>query len=72
MSRPRPAWLLQELAAQRRDNDLRKSEEQKRVANYFERSTAKSKHHEQWTTQGYYERANKEAELLSERKIKAA
>ncbi|XP_026314278.1 trichoplein keratin filament-binding protein isoform X2 [Hyposmocoma kahamanoa] len=72
MSRPRPAWLLQELAAQRRDNELRKSEEQKKVASYFELSTAKSKHHEQWTTQGYYERANKEAELLSERKIKAA
>ncbi|XP_053617539.1 trichoplein keratin filament-binding protein-like [Plodia interpunctella] len=72
MSRPRPQWQLQALAAQRRDNELRKAEELKKVANYFEANTNKSRHHEQWTTEGYYEKANREAELLSERKIRAA
>ncbi|XP_075984052.1 trichoplein keratin filament-binding protein isoform X2 [Anticarsia gemmatalis] len=72
MSRPRPQWQLQALAAQRRDNELRRAEELKRVANYFESNTNKSRHHEQWTTEGYYEKANKEAEELSQRKIRAA
>nr|XP_013189573.1 unnamed protein product [Amyelois transitella] len=72
MSRLRPQWQLQALAAQRRDNELRKAEELKKVAHYFEANTNNSKHHEQWTTEGYYERANREAELLSEKKIRAA
>lgn len=72
MSRPRPQWQLQALAAQRRDNEMRKAEELKKVASYFELNTNNSRHHEQWTTAGYYEKANKEAELLSERKVKAA
>ncbi|XP_049879634.1 trichoplein keratin filament-binding protein-like [Pectinophora gossypiella] len=72
MSRPRPQWQLQAMAAQKRDNELRRAEEMKKVANYFELNTNKSRHHEQWTTEGYYERANKEAELFSERKIRAA
>lgn len=72
MSRPRPQWPLQALAAQRKDNELRKAEELKKVANYFEKNTNKSRHHEAWTTEDYYERANREAELLSNRKIRAA
>ncbi|XP_028176036.1 trichoplein keratin filament-binding protein-like isoform X2 [Ostrinia furnacalis] len=74
MSRPvvRPQWQLAALAAQRRDNELRKAEELKKIANYFEANTNKSRHHEQWTTEGYYEKANKEAVELSERKIRAA
>ncbi|CAH1641185.1 unnamed protein product [Spodoptera littoralis] len=72
MSRPRPQWQLQALAAQRRDNELKRAEELKKVATYFETNTNKSRHHEQWTTEGYYEKANKEAELLSQRKIRAA
>ncbi|XP_072934462.1 trichoplein keratin filament-binding protein-like [Epargyreus clarus] len=72
MSRLRPQWQLQALAAQRRDNELRRVEERKKVASYFELNTNNSRHHEQWTTEGYYERANKEAELLSEKKIRAA
>ncbi|KAL4711882.1 hypothetical protein ACJJTC_006051 [Scirpophaga incertulas] len=72
MSRPRPQWQLQALAAQRRDNELRRAEELKKVAKYFEANTNKSRHHEQWTTEGYYEKANKEAILLSEKKIRAA
>ncbi|CAG5044326.1 unnamed protein product [Parnassius apollo] len=72
MSRPRPQWQLQALAAQRRDNELRRAEELKRVANYFETHTNKSRHHEQWTTEDYYERANREAEILNEKKKRAA
>ncbi|CAG9559079.1 unnamed protein product [Danaus chrysippus] len=72
MSRIRPQWQLQALAAQKRDNEIRRAEEVKKVANYFEINTNKSRHHEQWTTEGYYERAKKESELLSEKKIKAA
>ncbi|CAH0402778.1 unnamed protein product [Chilo suppressalis] len=72
MSRPRPQWQLQALAAQRRDNELRRAEELRKIADYFEAHTNKSRHHEQWTTEGYYERANREAELLSEKKIRAA
>ncbi|KAF9805777.1 hypothetical protein SFRURICE_009409 [Spodoptera frugiperda] len=72
MSRPRPQWQLQALAAQRRDNEIKRAEELKKVATYFETNTNKSRHHEQWTTEGYYEKANKEAELLSQRKIRAA
>ncbi|XP_059050674.1 trichoplein keratin filament-binding protein-like [Achroia grisella] len=72
MSRSRPQWQLQALAAQRRDNELRRAEELKKVANYFEANTNKTRHHEQWTTEGYYEKANKEAEMLSQRKIRAA
>ncbi|XP_046964420.1 trichoplein keratin filament-binding protein-like [Vanessa cardui] len=72
MSRLRPQWQLQALAAQKRDNELRRAEELKKVASYFELNTNKSRHHEQWTTEGYYERANKEAGLLSEKKIRAA
>ncbi|CAH2093835.1 unnamed protein product [Euphydryas editha] len=72
MSRIRPQWQLQALAAQKRDNELRRAEELKKVATYFELNTNKSKHHEQWTTEDYYERAKKEAELLSEKKIKTA
>ncbi|KAM3963829.1 trichoplein keratin filament-binding protein [Aphomia sociella] len=72
MSRNRPQWQLQALAAQRRDNELRRAEELKKVANYFEANTNKTRHHEQWTTEGYYERANKDAEMLSQRKIRAA
>ncbi|VVC95892.1 unnamed protein product, partial [Leptidea sinapis] len=63
-------WKLQALAAQKRDNELRRSEELKKVASYFELNTNKSKHHECWTTEEYYEKARKEAQLLSERKIK--
>lgn len=70
MSRIRPQWQLQAMAAQRRDNELKRAEELKKVATYFENSTNKSRHHEQWTTEGYYEKANKEAELLSQRKIR--
>ncbi|XP_045503655.1 trichoplein keratin filament-binding protein [Colias croceus] len=72
MLRPKPQWQLQALAAQKRDNELRRAEELKKVANYFEKNTNKSRHHEQWTTEGYYEKAKREAELLSERKIRAA
>lgn len=72
MSRLKPQWQLQALAAQKRDNELRKAEELKKVANYFELNTNKSRHHEQWTTEGYYEKANKEAELLSIKKIRSA
>ncbi|XP_034827520.1 trichoplein keratin filament-binding protein-like [Maniola hyperantus] len=72
MSHIRPQWQLQAIAAQKRDNELRRAEELKKVASYFELNTNKSRHHEQWTTEGYYERANKEAELLSEKKIRAA
>ncbi|CAB3246282.1 unnamed protein product [Arctia plantaginis] len=72
MSRPRPQWQLQALAAQRRDNELRRAEELRKVANYFETNTNKTRHHEQWTTEGYYEKANKEAEQLGQRKIRAA
>lgn len=72
MAHNRPQWQLQAIAAQKRDNELRRAEELKKVASYFELNTNKSRHHEQWTTQGYYERANKEAELLSEKKIRAA
>ncbi|XP_026740572.1 trichoplein keratin filament-binding protein-like [Trichoplusia ni] len=72
MSRIRPQWQLQALAAQRRDNELKKAEELQKVAAYFENSTNKSRHHEQWTTEGYYEKANKEAELLSQKKIRNA
>ncbi|CAG4932726.1 unnamed protein product [Colias eurytheme] len=55
MLRPKPQWQLQALAAQKRDNELRRAEELKK-----------------WTTEGYYEKAKREAELLSERKIRAA
>ncbi|XP_023943868.2 trichoplein keratin filament-binding protein [Bicyclus anynana] len=72
MSHIRPQWQLQAIAAQKRDNVLRRAEELKKVASYFELNTNKSRHHEQWTTEGYYERANKEAELLSEKKIRVA
>lgn len=72
MSRSKPQWHLQALAAQRRDNVLRRAEELQKVAQYFEANTNKSRHHEQWTTEGYYERANKEAELLRQQKIRAA
>ncbi|CAH0713787.1 unnamed protein product, partial [Brenthis ino] len=72
MSRMKPQWQLQAIAAQRRDNELRRAEELKKVANYFELNTNKSRHHEQWTTEGYYEKAKKEAELLSEKKIRTA
>ncbi|KAL0818253.1 hypothetical protein ABMA28_008746 [Loxostege sticticalis] len=74
MSRPvvRPQWQLAALSAQRRDNELRRAEELKKIANYFEANTNKSRHHEQWTTEGYYEKANKEAVQLSEQKIRAA
>ncbi|XP_068623692.1 trichoplein keratin filament-binding protein-like isoform X1 [Battus philenor] len=72
MSRPKPQWQLQALAAQRRDNELRRAEELRKVANYYESNTNKTKHHEQWTTEGYYERANKEAEILNQKKIRAA
>lgn len=72
MSRPRPQWQLQAIAAQRRDNELRRAQELQKVANYFESNTNKSRHHEQWTTEGYYERANREAELLSQKKIRTA
>lgn len=72
MSRPRPQWQLQALAAQRRDNELRKAEELRRVANYFEANTNKSRHHEAWTTEGYYEQANKDAEMLNNKKIRDA
>ncbi|KAJ0173046.1 hypothetical protein K1T71_011222 [Dendrolimus kikuchii] len=72
MARPKPNWQLQALAAQRRDKELQRAEELKKVANYFVANTNKSRHHEQWTTEGYYEKANREAELLSERKIRAA
>ncbi|CAH2052049.1 unnamed protein product, partial [Iphiclides podalirius] len=72
MSRPKPQWQLQALAAQKRDNELRRTEELKRVASYFESNTNKSKHHEQWTTEDYYERANKEAEILRQKKMRAA
>ncbi|KAI8442246.1 hypothetical protein MSG28_005817 [Choristoneura fumiferana] len=71
MSRPRPQWQLQAIAAQRRDTELRRAEELQKVADYFEANTNKSRHHEQWTTEGYYERANKEAEMLSARKLRA-
>uniref|UniRef100_A0A2A4J0N7 Trichoplein keratin filament-binding protein n=1 Tax=Heliothis virescens TaxID=7102 RepID=A0A2A4J0N7_HELVI len=71
MSRPRPQWQMQALAAQRRDNEFKRAEELKKVASYFERNTTKSRHHEQWTTEGYYEKANREAELLSQQKIRA-
>lgn len=71
MARPKPQWQLQALAAQRRDRELQRVEELKKVANYFEANTNKSRRHEQWTTEGYYEKANREAELLSERKIRA-
>ncbi|XP_050677374.1 trichoplein keratin filament-binding protein-like [Leptidea sinapis] len=70
MSHPLSQWKLQALAAQKRDNELRRSEELKKVASYFELNTNKSKHHECWTTEEYYEKARKEAQLLSERKIK--
>lgn len=72
MSRPRPQWQLQALAAQRRDNELKRAEELKKVATYYESNTNKTKRHEQWTTEGYYEKANKQAELLSQKKIRAA
>ncbi|XP_041972039.1 trichoplein keratin filament-binding protein [Aricia agestis] len=71
MSKVRPQWQLQALAAQRRDNEIRRTEELKKVANYFELNTNKSKHHEQWTTKDYYEKAKKDAEQLCEQKLKA-
>lgn len=71
MSRPKPQWQLQALAAQKRDNELRRTEELKRVANYFESNTNKSRHHEQWTTEDYYERANRESEILHKKKMRA-
>lgn len=72
MSRIRPQWQLQALAAQKRDNELRRAEELKKVATYFEINTNQSRHHEQWTTESYYEKAKKEAELLSSKKIRTA
>ncbi|KAG6446866.1 LOW QUALITY PROTEIN: trichoplein keratin filament-binding protein [Manduca sexta] len=71
MLHSKPQWQLQALAAQRRDNELRRAEELQRVAHYFEANTNKSRHHEQWTTEGYYEKANKEADLLRDKKIRA-
>ncbi|KAJ2942862.1 hypothetical protein O0L34_g15052 [Tuta absoluta] len=71
-NRPRPQWQMQILAAQKRDNEIRKAEELKKVASYFEKHTNKSRHHELWTDKDYYEKAQKEADLLSQRKIKAA
>ncbi|GBP74719.1 hypothetical protein EVAR_103553_1 [Eumeta japonica] len=71
MTRQLPAWQLQALAAHRRDAELRKAEELKKVAHYFEKNTRASKLHEQWTTQDYYERATKDAELLNEKKTKS-
>lgn len=72
MAGKRPQWQMQVLAAQKRDTELRRYEQCQKVADYFESNTRTSRHHEQWTTQGYYERANKEAVQLSEKKIKAA
>lgn len=69
MVRPRPQWQLQAIAAQKRDNELRRAEELQKVATYFQKNTNKSKHHETWTTQDYYEKAKKDAELLSKKKI---
>ncbi|XP_063388986.1 cilia- and flagella-associated protein 53-like [Cydia fagiglandana] len=70
MSRSR-AWQQQALAAQRRDNELRRAEELQKVANYFESNTNRSRHHEQWTAEGYYVKAKKEAELYSTKKVRA-
>ncbi|KAJ8712992.1 hypothetical protein PYW08_008296 [Mythimna loreyi] len=72
MSRPRPQWQLQARAAQRRDNELKRAEELQKVAAYFETNTNNTRHHEQWTTEGYYEKANKEAEMLIQRRIRAS
>ncbi|CAK1541600.1 unnamed protein product [Leptosia nina] len=71
MSRPRPQWQLQAIAAQKRDNELRRAEELRKVATYFEKNTNKTRHHENWTTADYYEKAKKEADLLSAKKIRA-
>ncbi|XP_045486973.1 trichoplein keratin filament-binding protein isoform X1 [Pieris rapae] len=71
MSRPRPQWQLQAIAARKRDNELRKADELRKVASYFEKNTHKSRHHENWTTEDYYEKAKKEADILSEKKIRA-
>lgn len=72
MSRAKPQWQLQALAAHRRDNELRRAEELRKVADYFETNTNKSKHHELWTTDDYYERAKKEAEILRQKKMRSA
>ncbi|XP_014356301.2 trichoplein keratin filament-binding protein [Papilio machaon] len=72
MSRPKPQWQLQALAAQRRDNERRKAEELRKIADYFETNTNKSRHHELWTTEDYYERAKKEAEILRQKKMRSA
>lgn len=62
---------MQALAAHKRDLELQKVEQQQKLAQYFEKNTRTNRHHEQWTTEGYYEKANREAELFSERKIRA-